>query len=169
MNRIILHCGNGRGKSSSAFGVVTRALAHGKKVLAVQFFKPSKDAALAFLEKNAPEQLTVKNYGEWYFADRADAKAPELYHAALQEVVKLIEQDDHDVILLDEIFYTVQFGLIDEDEICSILNLLDNKCFILTGRNAPAKLQEMADTVSSIECIKHAFDSGVKAQCGIEF
>ena len=169
MNRIILHCGDGRGKSSSALGVVARALAHGQKVLAVQFFKPQPDSALTLLQKSVPANLIVRNYGSWYFINNPDEKAHQIYMQALSEIKMLADENDFDVILLDEIFYTVQFGILDVSEIIDLLKNYDNKCFILTGRNAPDELTAMADTVSKIECVKHAFDQGVKAQCGIEY
>ena len=169
MNRIIINCGEGRGKSSSGFGVIVRSLAHGKKVLAAQFFKPEKDAALKYLLEFSADKLTVKNYGKWYFTDRPDADAAEIYRNALSDICRLIKENDYDVILLDEIFYTVNFGLLDVKEIINILNSVDGKCFVLTGRNAPQELIDIADTVSCIKCEKHAFEQGIKAQTGVEF
>lgn len=169
MNRIIIHCGDGRGKSSSGFGVVVRSLAHGKKVLAAQFFKPQKDAALEYLLQISGDDLTVRNYGSWYFADRPDEKAPAMFRKALQEIIQLIQQQNFDTVLLDEIFYTVDFKLLEVEEIINVLNLFDGKCFILTGRNAPEKMIEIADTVSCIQCRKHAYEQGIKAQNGVEF
>ncbi len=169
MNRIIIHCGDGRGKSSSAIGTIMRALAHGRKVLAVQFFKPEKDSALKSLLQFFPEQLTVRNYGKWYFADRPDDKAADIYFNALQEIKELIAKENFETILLDEIFYTVNFNLLAENDIVQLLQMFDNKCFIMTGRNAPLQLSEIADTVSCIKCEKHAFDRGIKAECGVEF
>ena len=169
MNRIIIHCGDGRGKSSSGFGVVVRSLAHGKKVLAAQFFKPEKDAALKYLLEFSADNLTVRNYGKWYFADRPDAEAVEIYRNALADICKLIKENNYDTILLDEIFYTVNFGLLNVKEIINLLNSFDGKCFVLTGRNAPQELLDIADTVSRIQCEKHAFEKGIKAQNGVEF
>ena len=169
MNRIIIHCGDGRGKSSSGFGVVVRSLAHGKKVLAAQFFKPEKDAALKYLLEFSADNLTVRNYGKWYFADRPDAEAVEIYRNALADICKLIKENNYDTILLDEIFYTVNFGLLNVKEIINLLNSFDGKCFVLTGRNAPQELLDIADTVSRIQCEKHAFEQGIKAQHGVEF
>ena len=169
MNRIIIHCGDGRGKSSSGFGVVVRSLAHGKKVLAAQFFKPEKDAALKYLLEFSADNLTVRNYGKWYFADRPDAEAVEIYRNALADICKVIKENNYDTILLDEIFYTVNFGLLNVKEIINLLNSFDGKCFVLTGRNAPQELLDIADTVSRIQCEKHAFEQGIKAQNGVEF
>ena len=97
MNRIIIHCGNGRGKSSSGFGVVVRALAHGRKVLVVQFFKPEMDAALKYLLENSDGRLTVKNYGSWYFKDRPDVDAALVYQNALRDIYELIRNDGFDI------------------------------------------------------------------------
>lgn len=169
MNRIIIHCGDGRGKSSSAIGTIMRALAHGRKVLAVQFFKPEKDAALKSLLPFFPERLTVRNYGKWYFADRPDDTAKEIYLNALQEIKELIAAGNFETVLLDEIFYTVNFNLLAESDIVQLLQMFDDKCFILTGRNASPRLLEIADTVSCIKCEKHAFEQGIKAQTGVEF
>lgn len=169
MNRIIIHCGEGRGKSSSGFGTILRALAHGKKVLAVQFFKPEKDFALEYVLQIASDKLTVRNYGKWYFADRPDEKAAEIYISALNEIEQLINAEKFDTILLDEIFYTVNFKLLEVQTIIRLIQRFDGKSFILTGRNAPPELLEIADTVSRIQCEKHAFEQGIKAQTGIEF
>ena len=169
MNRIIIHCGNGRGKSSSGFGVVLRSLAHGRKVLVCQFFKPETDSALKLLLENSSERLVVKNYGNWYFEDRPDINASEIYKCALREIAELTEKGSFDTILLDEIFYTVNFKLLEVEKIIELVNSFDNKCFVLTGRNAPDKLLKIADTVSRIECEKHAFELGIKAQSGVEF
>jgi cob(I)alamin adenosyltransferase len=169
MNRIIIHHGDGRGKTSSAIGTIMRSLAHGRKVLAVQFFKPEADSALKALLQFSPGQLTVRNYGQWYFLDRPDDKAAEVYFNTLQEIKELIAKENFETILLDEVFYTVNFNLLAEDDIVQLLQRFDNKCFILTGRNAPAKLLRLADTVSCIKCEKHAFDLGIKAESGVEF
>ena len=169
MNRIIIHCGEGRGKSSSAAGVALRSLAHGRKVLAVQFFKPQPDSALLFLQKKISGNLCIKNYGSWYFIDHPDENAGIIFRNALKEIRDLIAGENYDVIILDEILYTTHFKILEEDEIISLLEDFDGKSFILTGRYAPEKLLETADTVSSINCVKHAFDSGIKAQSGIEF
>ncbi|MBR1965649.1 MAG: cob(I)yrinic acid a,c-diamide adenosyltransferase [Lentisphaeria bacterium] len=169
MNRIIIHCGNGRGKSSSGFGVVVRALAHGRKVLVVQFFKPEMDAALKYLLENSDGRLTVKNYGSWYFKDRPDVDAALVYQNALRDIYELIRNDGFDTVMLDEIFYTVDFNLLEAGKIIELIEAFDNKCFVLTGRNAPCELLKIADTVSRIECEKHAFERGIKAQKGVEF
>lgn len=168
MNRLIIHCGSGRGKTSSAAGIALRSLAHGKKVFFAQFFKPQPDSALQFLqEKNA--DICVKNYGGWYFVDRPDENAKKVFENAIEEITRSLQNDDYSTIILDEIFYTVQFSLLDVKKIIKLIETFDNKCFVLTGRNAPDELLKIADTVSNIECIKHGFDCGIKAQCGIEF
>lgn len=168
MNRIIIHHGVGRGKTSSAIGTILRSLSHNKKVFAAQFFKPAPDAALDFIQKNST-LITVRNYGNWYFIDKPDAKAAETFNSAMDEINSILAADDFDTILLDEIFYTVQFKLLDVQKIIDLLNNFDNKCFILTGRYAPDELLKIADTVSCINCTKHAFDQGINAQKGIEF
>lgn len=169
MNRVIIHCGNGRGKTSSAIGIALRSLSHGKKVFIAQFFKPKTDAALLFLQKDNPENLCIRNYGKWYFADKPDAEAASVYKHAIDEIRELINENGCDTVILDEIFYTVQFELLGVEAITDLIAQYDNKCFVLTGRNAPPQLLEMADTVSCIECVKHGFDSGIKAQSGVEF
>lgn len=168
MNRIIIHCGEGRGKTTSAIGTVIRSLAHGRKVFAVQFFKPEADSALKFLQKNT-SAITIKNYGSWFFVDKPDAGAAEVFNKALEEISKILEQQEFDTILLDEIFYTVQFKLLEVQKIINLLNKFDGKCFILTGRYAPDELLQIADTVSRIDCSKHAYEQGLKAQKGVEF
>ena len=168
MNRIIIHCGEGRGKTSSAIGTLMRSIAHGKKVFAAQFFKPQTDSALEFIQKNSP-LITVKNYGCWYFIDKPDTRSAEVFNNAVDEIISILENGDFDTVLLDEIFYTVQFKLLDVQKIIDIMNRFDGKCFILTGRYAPDELLKIADTVSRNDCEKHAFDQGIKAQKGVEF
>lgn len=168
MNRIIIHHGEGRGKTSSAIGTILRSISHNKKVFAAQFFKPVPDTALDFLQKNSP-LITVRNYGNWYFIDKPDAKAAETFNAAIDEINSILAADDFDTVLLDEIFYAVQFKLLDVQKIIDLLHKSNGKCFILTGRYAPDELLKIADTVSCINCTKHAYDQGIKAQKGVEF
>lgn len=168
MNRVIIHHGEGRGKTSSAIGTITRALAYGKKVLVVQFFKPETDSALKCLLQFFPEQLTVRNYGSWYFTDRPDDRVAEVYFNALQEIKELIANENFETILLDEIFFAVTFKLLAEDDIIQLLQMFDNKCFILTGRYASPEIIRLADTVSCIKCEKHALYSGRMYEFGVE-
>lgn len=169
---IIVNTGDGKGKSTAGFGTIIRALGQGLKVALVQFIKgPWETGEIKFFKKQ--ENLQFFSCGEGF---TWETQNKELDIKAAQkgwEYVKNIIQDetsDIKLLVLDEFNLILHYGYLDNKEVISILkNKNDNLNIIITGRNAPSDLIEIADTVTEMKLIKHAFQSGIKSQKGIEF
>jgi cob(I)alamin adenosyltransferase len=168
---LIVHTGKGKGKSTAAFGLVFRALGNGMKVGVVQFVKGKwQTGERAALEKFG-DQVTINTMGEgftWETQDRArDIAAAQ---SAWEKAKALIMDDEHDMVVLDELNIVLRYDYLDTAEVLEALNARPPmKHVVVTGRNAKDELIEAADLVTEMEQVKHPFRSGVKAQKGIEF
>ncbi len=170
VGRVIVNTGNGKGKTTAALGTVFRALGHGHKVCIVQFLKGQGQ----YGERLMAEKIDSL---DWFICGRGfvfkkkniddDRKvAREGFLLAREK----IESDKYDLIVLDEITYLPHYNFLDVEEIVElILKKPQRLSVIMTGREADPKLIQIADTVSSIESIKHGYEQGIKAQKGIEF
>jgi len=169
---VIVHTGNGKGKTTAALGLALRAVGQGLKVSVVQFIKGS----WKYGELRAPEFLPgfeIQAMGRG-FVDPGSAEphpedlalARETFAAARDKVVS----GRYDLVILDEVNYAVRFGLLGVE---SVLQLIREKPpqvhLVLTGRDARPEVVEAADLVTEMREVKHPFASGVKAQRGIEF
>ncbi|AZN71410.1 cob(I)yrinic acid a,c-diamide adenosyltransferase [Georhizobium profundi] len=167
----IVHTGKGKGKSTAAFGLVFRALGNGMKVGVVQFVKGKWGTGERNVLDKFPEQVTLATMGEgftWETQDRArDIAAAQ---AAWEKAKAMILDDEHQMVLCDELNIVLRYDYLPLDEIIDVLKAKpEMKHVIITGRNAKDELIEFADLVTEMEMIKHPFRSGVKAQVGIEF
>ena len=170
---IIVHTGKGKGKSSSAFGMVFRCIAHGLKTGVVQFIRGGMDTG----ERN----LITTHFGDlcdfytmgegftWETQDRERDVAAAM--AAWEKAKELIRDPTYHMVLLDEINIALRYGYIDLGEVLSFLETEKPEMthVVLTGRNAAEDLIEQADLVTEMTLIKHPFRSGIKAQIGVEF
>ena len=170
---IIVHTGKGKGKSSSAFGMVFRCIAHGLKTGVVQFIKGGMDTG----ERN----LITTHFGDfcdfytmgegftWETQDRERDVAAAM--AAWEKAKELIRNPAYHMVLLDEINIALRYGYIDLGEVLFFLETEKPEMthVVLTGRNAAEDLIEQADLVTEMTLIKHPFRSGIKAQIGVEF
>ncbi|MBW3696537.1 cob(I)yrinic acid a,c-diamide adenosyltransferase [Vibrio sp. T187] len=166
---LIVITGNGKGKSTSGFGTITRAVGHGKKCAVAQFVKGTWDNG----ERNLLEKLDVefKVMGTG-FTWETQNKATDIEAAQKiwKECKRMLADDSIDVILFDELTYMVSYGYIELDEVVEALsNRPKMQSVLITGRGAHRTLIEMADTVSEVKNVKHAFDSGVKALQGVDW
>lgn len=167
---IIYLYGNGKGKSSSGFGTLLRALGHGQEAAIVQFIKGSwKTGEQTFFKGHPKLRHEIMGTGfTWDSQNRERDKhsAREVW----QKAEAFLADDQINLVLLDEITYMFDFNYLD---LATCLERLRHKPLkqnvILTGRSAIPELIELADTVSEINDIKHAFRAGIKAQRGIEF
>ncbi|GLQ37506.1 cob(I)yrinic acid a,c-diamide adenosyltransferase [Rhizobium albus] len=167
----IVHTGKGKGKSTAAFGLVFRALGNGMKVGVVQFVKGKWGTGERNVLDKFPEQVTLATMGEgftWETQDRTrDIAAAE---AAWEKAKAMILDDEHHIVLCDELNIVLRYDYLPLQEIIDVLKAKPAmKHVIITGRNAKDELIEFADLVTEMEMIKHPFRSGVKAQVGIEF
>lgn len=168
---IIVHTGKGKGKSTAAFGLVFRALGNGFKVGIVQYVKGKWETGERFALEKFSDQVTINSMGEgftWETQDRQrDIAAAQ---EAWEKSKKLIMDDEHRMVLLDELNIVLRYGYISlEDVVETLSNKPEHKHVIITGRNAKDELIDIADLVTDMTQVKHPFRSGVKAQIGIEF
>ncbi|MBL4942348.1 MAG: cob(I)yrinic acid a,c-diamide adenosyltransferase [Colwellia sp.] len=166
---IIVITGNGKGKSTSGFGTVARAVGHGLNAAVVQFIKGTWACGERNLLENAGVSFAVMATGfTWNTQDKEqDIDAAQ---KVWQHSKELLKDDNIDVILLDELTYMLSFKYLDLDEVIDALkNRPINQHVIITGRACHRAIIELADTVSEVQSIKHAFDHGIKAQKGIDW
>jgi cob(I)alamin adenosyltransferase len=172
-NRIILLTGHGKGKTSSALGMVLRAIGHGLSVSVIQFVKGCTDTGEARTLQQLPgvEHLLCGNG----FVTPLDT--PEKRHQHCRSAVeglklarvRMNNQEIH-MVVLDEICSAINLGLLTEKEVLQLISeASEGKIIILTGRNAPQALIDLADTVSEIQEVKHGLRQHIPAQPGVEF
>jgi len=168
---LIVHTGKGKGKSTAAFGLVLRALGHGKNVGIVQFVKGKWETGERAALDRFADQITINTMGEgftWETQDRQRDIAAA--RAAWEKAKTLIADDRHDIVLLDELNIVLRYDYLDVADVVAALNARPAmKHVIVTGRNAKDEVIEAADLVTDMTQVKHPFRAGVKAQIGIEF
>ncbi|MBY0485118.1 cob(I)yrinic acid a,c-diamide adenosyltransferase [Nitrosomonas sp.] len=166
---LLVHTGNGKGKSSSAFGMIARALGHGMRVGVAQFIKGRSDTGEeAFFRKQ--ENVIWHVLGEGFTWDtrnlERDTETAQRGWAIVQEMLR---DPSLDLIILDELTYPLKFGWLDLTKVLGDLkNRPPMQHVVITGRGAPEALCEAADTVTEMTDIKHAFRAGIQAQKGID-
>ena len=167
---LLIHTGNGKGKSTAAFGLLARALGHGMKATVVQFIKSRSDIGEeAFFRGNTNLMWHVMGDGftwETQNAERDLASA----RTAWELVCGYLQDESIQVVILDEFTYALKYQWLTIEEVCSALQARPAmQHVVITGRGAPEGLIEIADTVSEINLVKHAFKDGVQAMPGIEW
>lgn len=167
---LVLLTGNGKGKSSSAFGMVARALGHGQKVGVVQFIKGGDAAGeQRFFEGIEGVEYHVMGTGfTWETQDREKdiAAAKTLWEKAK----RMLQDSDIDLVVMDELTYMFQYNYLPWEEVASAIeNRPREQSLVVTGRGARQELIDLSDTVSEVRDIKHAFRAGLKARKGVEF
>jgi cob(I)alamin adenosyltransferase len=168
---IIVNTGNGKGKSSSAFGMVARALGHGMKVGVVQFIKGAMSTGEEQFLRRFPDEVSFHAMGEGYTwetqnRERDVAKAEE----AWQQARRFLADPGYGLVVLDELNIALKYRYLDVHTV--IADLLDRPAMqhvVVTGRAAPPELIEVADTVTEMNVVKHAFKAGIAAQAGTEW
>ena len=168
---LIVHTGKGKGKSSSAFGMVMRCLGHGMKVGIVQFVKGAWDTGEARLLAKFPELCEIKTMGEgftWETQDRArDVAAAE---RAWAESKRMLADESYRMVVLDELNIVLRYEYLALEPVLETLAARPplQHC-VVTGRNAPQALIDACDLATEMTLLKHPFRDGIKAQAGVEF
>jgi cob(I)alamin adenosyltransferase len=172
---LLLNTGNGKGKSSAAFGVVARALGHGMKVVVIQFVKGRSDTGEEGFYRRIAETLAGRLHwhvsGEgftWETQDGARDAAAAL--AAWKIACDYLADPEIGLVVLDEFTYALKYGWLETAPVLEVLaRRPPMQHVIITGRGAPEALIEAADTVTEMMPVKHAFQAGVKAMPGLEW
>ncbi|MEY2569517.1 MAG: cob(I)alamin adenosyltransferase [Actinomycetota bacterium] len=167
---LLVNTGDGKGKSTAAFGTALRAIARGWRVAVVQFLKSGA--------WNVGEEKVGRGLGiDWFAAgdgftwessdmDETEAKAV----AAWDFARDLIARGEHQLVILDEATYAMTWGWIDADEVvAALVGRPSHVTVIVTGRDAPTALVDAADTVTEMRKVKHAYDAGISARKGIDY
>lgn len=166
---LLVLTGNGKGKSSSAFGMVARALGYGMKVGVAQFIKGRSDTGEeAFFKQQANVEWHVLGEGfTWNTQDRErDTRTAE---AGWEITKQMLNNPEIALVVIDELTYTIKYGYLDEAQLLTdIAARPPMQHVVITGRGASKALIEAADTVSELMDIKHAWRAGIKAQAGID-
>ncbi len=166
---LLVITGNGKGKSTSGFGTIARAVGHGKKCAVAQYIKGTWDnGERNLLEKLGVEFQVMATGFTWETQNKeTDTQAAQ---TVWKECQRMLQDDSIDVVLFDELTYMVSYGYIELEEVVEALNSRPRmQSVIITGRGAHRTLIEMADTVSEVKNVKHAFESGIKALKGVDW
>jgi cob(I)alamin adenosyltransferase len=170
---VLINTGPGKGKTTAAMGTALRAVGNGMRVLMLQFLKGSwhygeLDAVRAF-----GPNFVMKQMGRGFVKVGAAETDPEdvrLVEAAWTEAREAMHSGEWDMVVLDEINYAISYGMLDPAKVAETLrNRPEMVHVILTGRNAHPSLVELADTVTEMREVKHAYQKGIQAQRGIEY
>lgn len=180
---IYIFTGNGKGKTSAAIGTAIRALGNNKKVLFIQFMKDKTLSSESKILENL-ENITVKSFGRkgFYLPKRMLDKNPELKsHGVkpLEDIDKnlvmegfkfiLGNKDKYDLVILDELCVVIFFKLVKKSDVLNLIKNLKDKDIIITGRNCPKYLINLADLVTDMVEVKHPYQKGIKAKKGLDF
>lgn len=169
---VLVHTGNGKGKSSSAFGVIARALGWGHRVGVVQFIKGKWVTGERQFFERFPEEVAWHTMGDGFTWNTQNAEQDAIAaNAALAKGADMMASGKFELIVMDEINIALRYDYIDVADVIAALNKRSDKTgVILTGRDARPELMEYADLVSEMLEIKHPFsNAGIKAQQGIDF
>ena len=172
---VIINTGEGKGKTTAALGLALRAAGHGQRILILQFIKDAwKTGESKIMERLKPE-IEMEQLGKGFikFKDgklQITEKDRENAEESLRYAIEKINSGKYDLVVLDEINNIIAYGLVD---IRKVIGLIKERpiglSLVLTGRGAPDELIDIADTVSEIKEIKHAYSKGIKAKKGIEY
>lgn len=167
---LLVNTGTGKGKSSAAFGVLARALGHGMQAAVIQFVKGRSDTGEEAFFRDHP-QVRWHVMGDGFTWETQDAERDAAAARAAWELVCTYLRDPSiDLVILDEFTYTLKYRWLSMEDITPVLTSRPPmQHVIITGRAAPEALIKLADTVSEINMVKHAFKAGVQAMPGIEW
>ena len=167
---VIVNTGHGKGKSTAGFGIALRALARDWRVAVVQFIKSGRwrTGEEAMMGRLGADWWTLGDGFSWESEDLDASEA--LAVAAWEHTRGLLAAGEHELLLLDEITYPMNWGWIDVDEVvAAVRDRAASTNVVCTGRDAPTALVDLADTVTEMRKVKHAYDRGILARRGIEY
>lgn len=168
---IIVNTGNGKGKSSSAFGMVARALGHNMKVGVVQFIKGAMATGEEQFLRRFPEEVSFHTMGEGYTWETQNRERDiEKAMLAWEQAKRFLGDPAYGLVVLDELNIALKYRYLDvENVINDLLARPQMQHVVITGRGAPPELIAIADTVTDMTVVKHAFKAGIAAQLGTEW
>lgn len=167
---IQVYTGNGKGKTTAAFGLALRAVGAGKKVFVAQFIKGKSYSEIDAIHKYIPD-IVVKQYGlDCFIYNQPTSADVQAARKGLSEVAMLIANAKYDVVILDEICIALYYNIFSISEVMKIITSKPVQTeIIITGRYAPNEIIAVADLVTDMREVKHYYNNGVEARKGIEF
>lgn len=167
---IIVHTGNGKGKSSSAFGMVARSLGHNMRVGVIQFIKGAIETGEEAFFRRFPDEVEFHVMGDGYTWDTQNLEQDiKTARKAWAQAVKLLQDESFDLVVLDELNIALNHKYLPVDEVIKDLQQRPKmQHVVITGRGAPQAIIDAADTVTEMREIKHAYKAGIMAQKGVE-
>ena len=169
---ILVHTGDGKGKSTAAFGTALRSIGRGYKVAIVQFIKGDwKTGEVEAAKKYFGGQLKIVSFGEGFTWESKNRDQEEkLAHQAWGKCREFLHDNEHQLVIFDEINYCLKYEFLNSTEIVDELKKKPPlKHVILTGNGAPPEIIEIADLVTEMKNVKHPYEQGIKGQPGIEY
>ena len=167
----VLLTGNGKGKTSSAFGMVIRALGYGQKVGVVQFIKGQQlSGEEIYLRKQCPS-VEFHQMGTGFTWDTQDRSGDiAAAQATWKKALPMLRDPSFDLVVLDELTYMLSFDYLSEDEVIDALSKRPREqSLVVTGRGGGARLRDIMDTVSEVKDVKHAYNAGIMARQGVDY
>lgn len=165
-----IYTGDGKGKTTSVFGLAIRALAHGKKIYIGQFMKGQPYGETLYLKDDQNIEITQYGWRDCIRKDEVGEIHRKIVEDGLSRCAVLMLSNKYDLVILDEIIVTVWFGLIDEKKLLEFIDIKPYETeLVLTGRYASEALIGRADLVTEMRKIKHPYDKGIEAKAGIEY
>jgi len=166
-----VYTGDGKGKTSAAFGLALRAIGRGLKVYVIQFIKGGFDyGELHVVDKLADMKLEAFGRGKFITEVSPSGEDAKLAQKALKLATKVVKEGEYDIVILDEANVALNMKLIKIDDVLKLIKTKPKHVeLILTGRNAPPKLIEVADLVTEMREVKHPYMKGVQPRKGIEY
>jgi len=169
---LIIYTGDGKGKTTAAFGLALRAAGHGLKVLIIQFMKGQNNIGEINALMNFKLPIEIKRFGRAGFVQSRACEPLDIYIAehGMTFFRHAMSLSEYDLIILDEILVAIDFGLLKEEALREdLLRKPPHMHIVLTGRNATKRILDMADLVTDMKVLKHPYNTGIKAQAGIEY
>jgi cob(I)alamin adenosyltransferase len=166
-----VYTGDGKGKTSAAFGLALRAIGRGLRVYVIQFIKGGFDYGELYVMNKLPN-FELKAFGRGRFITETPPKDEDIKLAkeAFELAEKVVDSDEYDVVILDEINVALNLKLVDVDKVVDLVrNKPERVELVLTGRNAPPEIIEVADLVTEMKEIKHPYTKGEPPRKGIEY
>lgn len=166
---IHIYTGNGKGKTTAAFGLALRAICSGKKVYIGQFVKSMKYNETK-IETSYPKQICIEQYGRDCFINHDPEKIDvDMAQKGLEKITDIIMSEAYDLVILDEVTIAIYYKLITTDQLIKILKNKPQSCeLVITGRYAPNELYQYADLITEMQEIKHYYQEGVLSRDGID-
>ncbi|MEI7949423.1 MAG: cob(I)yrinic acid a,c-diamide adenosyltransferase [Gammaproteobacteria bacterium] len=168
---IVLLTGDGKGKTTSGFGMIFRALGYGQKVAVVQFIKGTQASGEELLLRDSFPAVPLVQMGTGFTWDTQNFTADQAAaRRTWQAAAAMLKDPALDVLLLDELTYMFAYKFLNEAEVLDALRQRSPQLsVIVTGRGGGTPLRELADTVSEVKNVKHAYDNGIKARAGVDY